>query len=89
MSACETGLGAIDDIDGVIGIQRGLKKAGVKSIVMSLWTVPDNATCLLMKYFYNNLFSGQNRHTALKNAQKQVKSVYEEPYYWAGFVIID
>ena len=89
MSACETGLGAIDNIDGVFGLQRGLKKAGVKSIVMSLWTVPDNATCLLMKYFYNNLFSGQKRHTALKNAQKQVKSVYEEPYYWAGFVIID
>ena len=89
MSACETGLGAIDNIDGVFGLQRGLKKAGVKSIVMSLWTVPDRPTCLLMESFYMNLFSGQNRHTALKNAQSQVQKVYKEPYYWAGFIIID
>lgn len=89
MSACETGLGAIDDIDGVFGLQRGLKKAGVKSIVMSLWTVPDKATCLLMEYFYMNLFSGQSRHLALKNAQSEVKKIYQDPYYWAGFIIID
>lgn len=89
MSACETGLGAIDNIDGVFGLQRGLKKAGVQSIVMSLWTVPDKATCMLMELFYKNLFSGQNRHTALKNAQSQVEKVYQEPYYWAGFIIID
>ena len=89
MSACETGLGAIDDIDGVFGLQRGLKKAGVNSIVMSLWTVPDMATCLLMEQFYNNLFSGQNRHIALKNAQREVMKVYQKPYFWAGFVIID
>jgi len=56
LSACQTAMGDITS-DGVAGLQRGLKKAGVQTIVMSLWKVSDNATAILMKRFYENLAS--------------------------------
>ena len=52
LSACDTGLGDIDNIDGVFGLQRGFKKAGAETILMSLWKVPDEETNILMKSFH-------------------------------------
>lgn len=96
LSACQTGLGDLKG-DGVFGLQRGFKKAGVRSILMSLWKVDDNATELLMVEFYRNYFSGVSKTQSLKNAQKYVREysdtegnkLYENPYYWAGFVLLD
>ena len=96
LSACQTGLGDLKG-DGVFGLQRGFKKAGVRSILMSLWKVDDNATELLMVEFYRNYFSGVSKTQSLKNAQKFVRDysdtegnkLYENPYYWAGFVLLD
>lgn len=88
LSACETGLGDISN-DGVIGLQRAFKQAGVHSIMMSLWKVDDFATELMMSCFYSNITSGQDRHTAFRNAQETVKEKYPEPYYWAGFIMLD
>ena len=90
LSACETGLGDITG-EGVYGLQRGFKKAGVNSIVMSLWKVDDDATRLLMTEFYNHLLSGHPKIEALKKAQTYVRKQkgYEDPYYWAGFILLD
>ena len=90
LSACETGLGDITG-EGVYGLQRGFKKAGVNSIVMSLWKVDDDATRLLMTEFYNHLLSGYPKIEALKKAQTYVRKQkgYEDPYYWAGFILLD
>jgi CHAT domain-containing protein len=96
LSACQTGLGDLKN-DGVFGLQRGFKKAGVKSILMSLWKVDDNATELLMVEFYRNYLSGMDKTQSLRNAQKHVREytdfqgnkIYENPYYWAGFVLLD
>lgn len=96
LSACNTGLGALSE-DGVIGLQRGFKKAGAKSILMSLWKVDDKATELLMVEFYRNYLSGVGKAQSLKNAQKYVRDytdkngdrIYKYPYYWAGFVLLD
>lgn len=93
LSACETGLGKVDDIDGVYGLQRGFKMAGVETIVMSLWKVPDDATKELMIEFYKNLMGGKTKHQALNDAKKHLRSVdggkYNKPEYWASFIMLD
>lgn len=72
LSACQTGLGEITG-DGVFGLQRGFKKAGAKSLLMSLWKVDDNATQILMTHFYANLIAGMDKHSALCEAQRMVR----------------
>ena len=89
LSACETAKGYVDFVDGVFGLQRGFKKAGVGTILMSLWQVHDEATSLLMTQFYTYLIQGCERHKALWKAMMDVKEEYEAPYYWAGFVMLD
>ena len=89
LSACETGKGDIMQGEGVFGLQRAFKMAGAGTIVMSLWKVHDDATSLLMTHFYKNLTSGDEKHKALWKAMMDVKEKYEDPYYWAGFIILD
>ena len=73
LSACKTGLGEITG-DGVFGLQRGFKKAGANSLLMSLWKVDDDATQMLMTEFYRNLTSGKmSKYESLKQAQKYVR----------------
>lgn len=90
LSACETGNGAVSG-DGVFGLQRGFKKAGAKSILMSLWKVNDKATCVLMSEFYRNWANGTNMHDALEIAKRKVRETkgWEDPIYWAAFILLD
>ena len=92
LSACQTGLGEVSG-EGVFGLQRGFKKAGVNTILMSLWEVDDEATRLLMTSFYKELAKGRSKSDALKAAQKAVKNYKEKdfssPYYWAAFILLD
>ena len=93
LSACQTGLGEISG-DGVFGLQRGFKKAGANSILMSLWKVDDEATCLLMTEFYKNLLGkDMTKHEALEFAKQTVRSHKEKgwdnPEYWAAFILLD
>lgn len=90
LSACETALGEVKT-EGVYGLQRAFKLAGVKSILMSLWKVDDDATQLLMSEFYKNLLGGKSKRLSLLEAQKTVRETpgYEEPYYWAAFILLD
>lgn len=92
LSACETGLGDLDN-GGVYGLQRGFKKAGANTILMSLDKVDDEATKILMVEFYKNLMSGKSKHQSLKDAQKHLRQVengkYDKPEYWASFIMLD
>lgn len=93
LSACETGLGEISG-DGVFGLQRGFKKAGANSILMSLWKVDDAATCMLMTEFYKNwIGEGNTKHDALELAKQAVRSHkekgWDDPKYWAAFILLD
>ena len=88
LSACETGLGDINT-DGVFGLQRAFKSAGVQTIVMSLWKVSDNATSLLMTEFYKGIISTGDRHKAFLQAKEAVRARFPEAYYWAGWVMLD
>ena len=78
LSACETGLGDITS-DGVFGMQRAFKMAGVQTLVMSLWKVDDNATSLMMQTFYEHLLSGMSKREAFNLAQAAVRAKYPEP----------
>ncbi|MBT3423852.1 MAG: CHAT domain-containing protein, partial [Bacteroidetes bacterium] len=89
LSACETGLGDIKGSEGVFGLQRAFKMAGVEYIIMSLWKVPDNETAEFMEIFYTCLFSGTTIPVAFNFTQKQMKTKYKnDPYKWAAFVLV-
>lgn len=89
LSACETGKGEITG-DGVFGLQRAFKQAGAQTIIMSLWPVNDAATQMLMTEFYRNWITlNQAKRTAFRNAQNAVRAQYNEPIYWAGFIMLD
>lgn len=96
LSACQTGLGKING-DGVYGLQRAFKLAGVETIIMSLWSVNDGATMMMMTSFYQQLLAGASKRDAFDYAIKKVRNyidekgdkIYESPYYWASFIMLD
>ena len=81
LSACQTGLGHLTD-DGIYGIQRGLKLAGARTMILSLWNVNDYSGNLLMRFFYDELekSSSKNIHSAFLNARQRLSQ--EELYYY-------
>ncbi len=89
LSACGTGLGLTTNFDESYGLIRAFKKAGCKSILMSLWDVDDKASQLFMEYFYQSLLSGFTMSESVNLARKKVRDVYIDPKYWAPFVLID
>ncbi len=93
LSACETGLGAVQRGEGVLGLRRSFKIAGAESIIMSLWSVPDEETVWLMEEFYKRYLSGVTPSTALSEARNVVRKKlitrdgFDHPYYWAAFIL--
>ena len=87
LSACETGLGEVKNGEGVYGLQRGLKVAGAKNLLMSLWKVDDEATAQLMIDFYQAWLDGTEIHAAFKQAQLRLREKYPNPYYWGAFIL--
>ncbi|MEJ7736664.1 MAG: CHAT domain-containing tetratricopeptide repeat protein [Chitinophagaceae bacterium] len=88
LSACETALGDLAGNEGVLGLQRAFKMAGVKEMIVSLWPVPDKQTGELMSLFYRNLLNGESNRKAFRKAQLNMKRKYD-PFYWAAFKIVE
>ena len=89
LSACETELGDVQAGEGVFGLRRAFTQARAKSLVMSLWAVPDKETQELMVQFYENILSGNmTRCHALRQAALQQMQIVEDrygyphPLYW-------
>ncbi|MGR6087346.1 MAG: CHAT domain-containing protein [Arcticibacter sp.] len=90
LSACQTALGDIKGKEGVFGLQRGFKLAGVDYIVMSLWPVPDKETSEFMELFYTNLLESNNIPQAFNQTRASMQNKYpNEPYKWAGMVLVE
>jgi CHAT domain-containing protein/tetratricopeptide (TPR) repeat protein len=86
LSACDTGLGEVHVGEGVFGLQRAFVLAGAKTLVMSLWDVPDEQTRELMEDFYRRILAGEPRADALREAQLAIKAKHPEPFYWGAFI---
>ena len=88
LSACETGLGKVENGEGVYGLRRAFTLAGAESQLMSLWTVSDEGTKELMIKYYQRLLQNQGRSEALRQTQLEMlnSSEYQHPYYWSAFV---
>lgn len=92
LSACETGLGDIQGSEGVYGLQRAFKLAGVKYILMSLWRVKDKKTYEFMTSFYEKMLKGESIPKAYQQTQNEMRrknNVPFNPKNWAGFVLIE
>lgn len=88
LSACQTGLGDVSE-DGIVGLQRAFKMAGVQTLIMTLWKVDDQATSYMMTNFYNQLLSGKPKSEAFRLAQNMLKNKFHDPFYWAPFIMLD
>jgi CHAT domain-containing protein/tetratricopeptide (TPR) repeat protein len=95
LSACETGIGDIRNGEGVFGLRRAFRHAGVRNMLASLWRVPDAQTSDIMKGFYRKWLSGSTKNAAFREAVLDLiadhHAKYDSvalPYYWGGFVLI-
>ena len=89
LSACQTGLGYNHSSEGVYGLQRAFKLAGAKRILMSMWSVSDFHTSLLMQSLYEHLIEGDDIETALSKSKNDLRRKYNSPIYWGGFVLLN
>ena len=91
LSACNTGLGKLEKGEGLIGISRAFLYAGVPSLVVSLWSVDDDATARIMELFYEQLRSGASKKQALRKAKldymSDARGDEKDPFYWAPFIL--
>jgi CHAT domain-containing protein/tetratricopeptide (TPR) repeat protein len=87
LSACNTGQGQITG-DGVIGLSRSFLSAGAKSVLVSLWMVPDAPTADLMATFYQNLQQKNDTAQALRQAMLETMKQHPQPKDWAAFTVI-
>ena len=91
LSACKTGQGKVT-AEGVFGLQRAFKKAGVGTIIMSLWNVDDKVTSEFMVAFYEQLTdkaNNWNKRKSFEQTKEIIRKNHPDPYYWAAFVMLD
>ena len=88
LSACETGLSKIAAGEEILGLARGFLSAGARSLLLTLWTVNDEATAGLMENFYRNWQRGHNIAASLADAQRNLIKNGEHPYFWSPFFVI-
>lgn len=93
LSACESGMGQTVDGEGVFGLRCAFQSAGARSLLMSLWKIPDRETARLMEYFYTFWIGGDSKSTALHKAElRMIDDLKSEigcapPFLWGGFVL--
>ncbi|MDQ3755970.1 MAG: CHAT domain-containing protein, partial [Acidobacteriota bacterium] len=87
LSACETGVSKVAAGDELIGLARGFFSAGAPSLLLSLWTVDDQATADLMTHLYTRLCAGDAPATALRAAQLRMLEQRPHPFFWSPFVL--
>jgi CHAT domain-containing protein len=92
LSACDTGLGEIKAGEGVFGLRRAFQIAGVRTVIMSLWSVDDQSTRTWMRALYRERFQkGASTAEAMRNASVEVlqarraRGESTHPFFWGAF----
>jgi CHAT domain-containing protein len=85
LSACETALGTAYNAEGVLGLPKAFIQAGAKKVIMSLWSVSEKGTALLMEKFYTHVHQGESYPLALRDAKLEM--IKRHPYYWSAFIM--
>jgi CHAT domain-containing protein len=92
LSACNSGIGSIQNGEGMMSLARGFYYAGCPNVVMTLWPVEDQVSSVLVKEFYQNLSQGKNKIEALRQAKlkflEDADPLRAHPYFWASYVNI-
>lgn len=92
LSACNTGSGKLIKGEGIMNLARGFIFAGVPSIVMTMWSVDDQSSALIVKNFYQYLEKGLSKDEALRQSKldllKEGDPLRSHPFYWAAYVNI-
>lgn len=87
LSACETGVGTTINAEGVMNLSRAFLIAGAQSTISTLWKVNSELTKEFMISFYQELVKTGNRFKSFLKAKKFMKEKYEDPYFWAGYIL--
>ena len=88
LSACETGMNTVAPGDELMGLARGFLSAGSATVLMSLWTIDDEATAELMVAFYEELARIESPAAALRSAQVKLLEQRPHPFFWSPFVLV-
>jgi CHAT domain-containing protein len=87
LSGCSTGAGTVAGGDEIVGLSRGLMRAGTRSVLLTLWDVHDASAAQWMMYFYQELFRRQHAAAAARNAMLRLRREWPDAYHWAPFTI--
>lgn len=88
LTACQTGLGKRLTGEGTMGMGRAFQYAGARAVLMSLWSVAEHSSVMLVESFFKHLKEGKSKLEALQLARKEIREAgYDHPFFWAGFTL--
>jgi tetratricopeptide (TPR) repeat protein len=89
LTACQTGLGKELSGEGIMSMGRAFQYAGAKSVLMSLWSVSEAGSVLLVEKFFQHLKAGKTKLESLKSARDDIRNDgYKHPFFWSAFILV-
>ncbi len=89
LTACQTGLGKELSGEGVMSMGRAFHYAGARSVLMSLWSVAEKSSVILVENFFRHVKGGRNKLDALTLSRREIREMgFEHPFYWAPFILV-
>ncbi len=89
LTACQSGMGRRISGEGTMGMGRAFQYAGARSVLMSLWSVSEKSSVLLVESFFRWLRKGKDKLEALSLARRDVRDAgYDHPFFWAPFILV-